>query len=48
MQIIKQQVKEWETQTWKKLSNVKAGLIKMRFLSIYCFFAVNIEYVIKH
>ena len=35
---------------WLKLeiSNVKAGLKKMRFFNVYCFFAVNLEYMIKH
>ena len=49
MLISKQQVKQREAQTWNELSTVKAGLKKSFFvLSVCCFSAVNIEYVIKH
>ena len=34
-------------QIWLEISNVKAGLKKCVFC-VYCFFAVNVEYVIKH
>ena len=44
-------LKQPEAQTWNKITNVMARL-KKKFCffkkKAYCFFPVNIEYVIKH
>ena len=45
----KQQAKQDEAQTWSKLNSVKARLKKCDFFkSVYRFFLVNTEYMIKH